>query len=124
MSTRKNIHRGSSFTTFLRKEGIYEPPGTGGPVRPQRGGNGVRHDNRLCNLRWDTGSANNADKELHGTANKGERNACARLTDSYVRQIRSLSIEGVPQKAIAWLYGIDQGAVSNIVRRKSWKHIA
>lgn len=29
--------------------------------------NGIRTDNRLCNLRWDTVKNNHADKVLHGT---------------------------------------------------------
>lgn len=36
--------------------------------------NGVSHDNRLENLRWATPSENQADRILHGTDNRGERN--------------------------------------------------
>jgi hypothetical protein len=40
--------------------------------------NGDKLDNRLCNLRWDTPSANNQDKRTHGTHNQVNKTHCPR----------------------------------------------
>jgi hypothetical protein len=40
--------------------------------------NGDRHDNRLNNLRWDTRSANNLDKNAHGTNYQANKTHCHR----------------------------------------------
>lgn len=36
--------------------------------------NGIRHDNRIENLKWVTPSENQMHRVLHGTSNRGERN--------------------------------------------------
>lgn len=38
--------------------------------------NGVRHDNRVCNLRWDTVAANAADRVRHALASEPEPAHC------------------------------------------------
>jgi hypothetical protein len=53
----------------------------------------------------------------------GERNGNARLNPDKVRQIRQRHAQGVRQVALAAEFGITQAAVSNIVRRKTWKHV-
>lgn len=40
--------------------------------------NGDRFDNRLSNLRWDTRSANNLDKNAHGTNHQANKTHCVR----------------------------------------------
>ena len=40
--------------------------------------NGVRDDNRLTNLRWDTPSANNRDQITHGTNHEANKTHCPR----------------------------------------------
>lgn len=54
---------------------------------------------------------------------RGEQNVNARLTPDKVRRIRQRHAEGVRQVALAAEFGITQAAVSNIVRRKTWKHV-
>jgi DNA-binding transcriptional regulator YiaG len=73
-------------------------------------------------LRWATASANQMDRPLHGTSNRGEASARARLTEDEVRQIRSL--RGVStQREIAELYGVDHKTICNIHRGLTWRHI-
>lgn len=75
-----------------------------------------------CNprhLRWATRSENEADRVLHGTSNRGERQGQSKLTRAQVLQIRAL--QGVEtQRATARRYDIDQSTVSDIQRRKRW----
>lgn len=86
--------------------------------------NGIRSDNRLENLRWDTVKNNHADKERHGTVRNGERNNLSKLTESQVIEIRArYSAGGVTQEGLAAEYGITQTPVYKIVNRISWKHI-
>lgn len=51
-------------------------------------GNGIRHDNRLSNLRWDTRAGNFADKIIHGTSAVGDRHGRRKLTAAEVEAIR------------------------------------
>lgn len=51
----------------------------------------------------------------------GERSGAAKLNEAEVRQIRS--IEGHTNQAIADRFAIAQSTVSNIINRKSWRHI-
>lgn len=85
--------------------------------------NGVRTDNRLENLRWDTRKGNMQDAVRHGTTHKGERSPVAKLTADQVREIRRLADGNVPHRAIAERFGVHYETVSCIKRRKSWKHI-
>lgn len=80
--------------------------------------NGIRNDNRLCNLRWDTRKNNHADKVLHGTAMIGEKNPQAKLTEFKVIEIRQSSLT---QKELAEIHGVSISTISEIRNRKSWR---
>jgi len=53
---------------------------------------------------------------------KGSDNGRSKLTEDQVLSIRILQGE-MTQLHIGKLYGVSEVAVSNIHRRKSWKHI-
>lgn len=76
---------------------------------------------RLDNLRYDTPTGNNADKERHGNKLHGEAHPTAKLTADQVKQIRAL--RGVePQKVTAKRFGITFSNVSAIQLGKSWRY--
>lgn len=80
--------------------------------------NGVRDDNRLENLRWDTKTNNVIDSIKHGTFLK------SKLTQDDVRTIRYMhSKEGYSQRQIAEIYKVSYGTVNFIVNRKTWKFV-
>jgi len=81
---------------------------------------GIRTNNRLDNLRWDTAKNNAGDKVRHGTTTRGERNYKAKLTNSEVMLIVA---DKRPHRAIAADYGIARNTVGDIKRGKSWKHL-
>lgn len=57
-------------------------------------------------------------------ASRGGGNGCAKITDQDVLEIRRLVAHGgLTQTQIGEMFGIDQTTVSDIKRRKSWKHI-
>lgn len=90
--------------------------------------NGDREDNRLENLRWGTRVENADDKRRHGTllggGVKGENCHLARLSKADVTFILyALQTGLVTQTEIANAFGVRQTAISNIVTKRTWKHI-
>lgn len=81
---------------------------------------GKRHNDTLDNLRWDSRRANLADREAHGTVNRGQANGNADLTEDQVRDIRRRAAARESQRSIAESFGIQQPTVSKIVRRERW----
>jgi len=79
--------------------------------------NGVRDDNRKDNLRWDSRSSNHADKVLHGTDARGEKNPMSKLTPKEVIEIRKSHLT---LKELSKVYGVTEGTLSEIRNRKSW----
>ena len=82
--------------------------------------NGIRSDNRLKNLRWDTIKNNHADKLIHGTSQNGENNGFAKLNEE---QARIVKYSKTPLKELAKKYNVSFGCVEKIRYRQSWKHI-
>jgi len=82
--------------------------------------NGDPFDNRLENLRWDTTRNNQLDRIKHGTSNRGERCAAAKLTEAQVRAIRA---DTRLQEEIAAEYGVRQNTISRIKSGKRWGHV-
>jgi hypothetical protein len=53
----------------------------------------------------------------------GGDNTFSKYTEDQIREIRRLVASGVTQVEVARQFGMRQGYVSHIVRRKVWKHI-
>lgn len=88
--------------------------------------NGVRDDNRSCNLRYDTRSANLADRAKHGRPHSGENVGTAVLTEAQVIEILQTHPGAGTYGAnasIAKLYGVSAKTISDIILGRSWTHI-
>jgi predicted XRE-type DNA-binding protein len=86
--------------------------------------NGIRTDNRVTNLRWDTPQNNQLDKISHRTMRNGEQCNFSKLKADDVRQIRRLLDEGkMKQCEIAKMFNVSDGRITCIKKRKDWKHI-
>jgi hypothetical protein len=72
-------------------------------------------------LRWATRTENMADKVLHGTTNRGERNWRTRLTAEDVKAIRAAPPD---LAALMEKYGMSKHGLSKIRSGNRWKHIA
>lgn len=81
---------------------------------------GDRANNRLANLRWDTVSANHADKHAHGTSSAGERNGMARLTAAQAIAIRHERASGVSAAELSQRYGVSRANVYRVLSRELW----
>lgn len=82
---------------------------------------GTRTNNRIDNLRWDTRSANERDKERHGTSNRGQRNGQSKLTAEQVEEIRSRRKAGESFTSISADFDVHCSHLSAICRGKNWK---
>ena len=72
-------------------------------------------------LRWDTRSGNHADKVIHGTDARGEKNARSKLTAGQVLEIRSSASSG---NSLARKFGVSGSLISYIRRGKLWGHLS
>ncbi len=81
-----------------------------------------KRNNALSNLRYDTHTANCADRIANGVIVEGVLNPQAKITDEDVAAIRRLN--GVlKQDDIAAAFDISQAQVSRIITRKQWDHV-
>lgn len=88
---------------------------------------GVKTNNDVLNLEWATAGENIRHAVVSGLHKVpfGEKSASAKLTDGDVLDIRARHGTGCyKQKDLASLFGVSDAVVSNIVNRKSWKHVA
>lgn len=85
--------------------------------------NGVRDDNRLENLRWDTRSENQKDRFRHGTDLNGTKHPSAKLQESDIPEIFRMRAEGMFQWEIARHFNITPQTVALILARKMWTKV-
>lgn len=78
---------------------------------------------RLGNLRWGTRKQNSQDRLMHKTDARGEKNSKAVLTAAKVRAIRRRHAKGESGVSLARAFKVTPYTISDIVRRKTWKHI-
>lgn len=78
---------------------------------------GIRSNNNLSNLRWDTHAANHADRKEHW---KGRRGANARLSLAAAQYIRATQAGA---SDIAEAFGISPSTVHDIRGRRTWAQV-
>lgn len=80
---------------------------------------GDRTNARVENLRWDSVSANAADRIAHGTQVRGEQSPQAKLTSDQVDEIRQRSESSL---ALAAVYGVASSTIRAVRLRQNWAH--
>jgi hypothetical protein len=87
---------------------------------------GIKHNNKLDNLRWDTHQNNSKDKIKHDAIpdQEGEKNHAAKLNGSQVRVIRWL-LENTDMRhyQIAEVFDVHKGTISAINLKRNWSHV-
>ena len=81
---------------------------------------GVKANNRLKNLRWDTPASNYADRDQHGMTARGDKHGNIVLCELDVWLIRNCNGS---QQQLADFLGVSQVHVGRIRRAESWAHI-
>ena len=76
-------------------------------------------NNVASNLRWVTKSENYADRNGHGTHNRGARNGAAKLDALKVQAVHILS-ERLTSRQVGAVLGVSKSQVGNILRGDSW----
>lgn len=84
---------------------------------------GDKTNNVASNLRWDSHTANQADRVIHGTSNIGSANPMARLSEPDVRAIKTRLKNGDHPKEIATDHSVALATIKNIKNGYNWKHI-
>ena len=75
-------------------------------------------------LAWKTPKANQADKLLHGTDNRGSKHCFAKLTDDDVRTIRKEAVfRKVTYDQLAARFGMSAEAVGAVYRRETYRDV-
>ena len=85
--------------------------------------NGIKDDNRLENLEWNTRSQNQLHAANSGLKPTGEGSHLSKLKEKQVIEIRHLLDIGIPQSKIAKSYGVAQTTISKIKTNKKWNHL-
>lgn len=85
--------------------------------------NGIKTDNRLENLRYDTRSSNMIDRERHGTGTRGSHNKQSRLTESQVKEIKIAIRRGARTGVLADQYGVSPSTICGIKYSRGWAHL-
>lgn len=79
--------------------------------------------NRSCvnpnHLSWKTRSSNQADRVIHGTHRRGERNKLAKLTEEQAIEIISLK-EIVSKRSLAKKFGVSATTIAQIHNGQRW----
>lgn len=100
-------------------EDVNGPPPTPDHEAAHSCGNGHLGCVTKAHLSWKTPKENNDDRLIHGTHNRGERHGKAKLTESQVREIRSLKgIIGIHKLAVR--FGVSKTAVADIHKGRNW----
>lgn len=82
--------------------------------------NGIRFDNKIENLRWDTKESNWEDKRKHGTAFCGPTHPNSKFSYGCIERIRDMNACGVPSKDIASWFDVCTEHINLVLRRRRW----
>ena len=88
--------------------------------------NGIKSDNRVQNLEWNTRKENMKHAFSIGLLNPstGKDNGNSKLIEEQVLEIRELyKIKKYNQTKLGKMYCVNQMIISLIVNKKTWKHI-
>ena len=88
--------------------------------------NGLKNDNRLCNLEAVSKLENmrRSFKNPSRTINRGSRNGLSRLNEDIVFDIKKRLSSGIKQINIASELGLSKSIINKIAKGKTWIHVA
>ena len=85
---------------------------------------GIKTNNFVENLEWNTHSENNKHAYDAGLKQKGSKHGQAKLSENQVLEIRRLYATGdYSYRALGKMFGVDHSLIGRIILRKNWTHI-
>lgn len=84
---------------------------------------GNKENSSYTNLCWGTAKENADDRDRHGRTARGSANGFSKLSENEVVSIKSEIAAGRSQRTIAARYNVSQGAIAQIARGKTWRHV-
>jgi len=86
--------------------------------------NGIKSDNRVENLEWNTIKENRIHALDNNLSNHSEKSCKAKLTNQQVLEIRQrLENEKITLKELSNIYGVSFQTISKIKTKKRWKRL-
>ncbi len=85
--------------------------------------NGVKTDNRLCNLVWGTVAENHLDKQTHRTVARGSSQGGSKLVESQVKDIKVRLRSGEKTGKLANDFAVSRSTIDAIKYGRNWAHI-
>lgn len=117
ISLKKNGKWHSRTVHVLVAEAFFGPRPVGYDVCHS---DGIKTNNHISNLRYDTRKSNIADTYRHGNGPLGKRNGLAKLNEIDVLNIRKLRKNGATVTSLAKTYGVCKSNISQITKRQTW----
>jgi hypothetical protein len=112
-------HVGSRFVSRLVCEDVNGPPPTPEHEAAHSCGKGHLACVTKGHLSWKTPKENSADRLVHGTIARGEKNGSSKLTEAQVREILDLRGKEL-SKEIAERFGVTTRTITGIHTGRSW----
>lgn len=86
---------------------------------------GIRSNNHLINLRWDTHKNNIHDAIKHGTYHfiEMKHHSTRKLTEKDIVEIRLMATKGYSHREIGKIFSVTGSHITQVVLRKRWKNI-
>lgn len=112
----RKVHR------LVAREFIGPPPFENAEVAHK---DGVRTNNSVDNLRWDTRAGNQKDRMAHGTHSRGERSSCAKFSNKDVARLRQmLNSNDVTRMQLAKQYDVSYETIRAMHSGETYKDAA
>jgi len=114
--------KGERYRWYIHRLVLEVFTGTCPPGKDACHNDGVRTNNNLENLRWDSRKGNLKDTLIHGTHQYGEAHGMCRLTDEEVLSIRTHR-GWLVAEVLAETYSVHRNHISKIWRLKTRDHL-